>query len=89
MRLANLKNILNSNQLESTNTFKIDGLGSKTMADTTPRGGFQNTNFFADENQTLSHRNHTNQRRSPVMKINTFKTTQTTETSPRKDNFQF
>ena len=48
MRLSNLKNMLNSNQLESTNTFMIDGLGNKTITDAnkpTPRGGFQNTNF--------------------------------------------
>ena len=65
LKLSQIKNIVNSNQLDSSHTFRLDGIGSKTMHDSSPRGGY---NFNTDDNTNLSHR--IQQKRSPAIQLN-------------------
>ena len=39
-KLTNISNLMTSSMLESSKTFRLDGIGSKTMQNNSPRGGF-------------------------------------------------
>ena len=86
-KISNISNILAMNQLDSKTSFKLDGFGSKTMQNNSPRGAF---NFGADENQNLSHRIH-GHRKQPTIRVKPLNTRSIDQPSPsfRRDPFQF
>ena len=45
-KLTNISNLMTSSMIESIETFQVDGIGSKTMTNNSPRGGLgSQTNY--------------------------------------------